>query len=100
MEPSLHRDERQARQPSTDQLPGVGRDGRDGEVGDLAVGDRRVGVDGRRQPAEPRAEDQADLGSCFPLAANGGVGFGDLFEQTVHKGRPRRRRVRGFSRRG
>ena len=58
------------------------------EVGDLGVGDRRVGLNQRGEITEAGAEDQTDFGSPLPAEPNGGLGFSDLIEESVHEAVP------------
>ncbi len=55
-------DDRNARERSGDEGPGVADDGRGREPGDLSVGNLEPVLDGRGEVAEARAEDDADDG--------------------------------------
>src|SRR5438552_3831862 len=65
MKPPTHRHHPPAGQGSDEQLPGMALDGGNRKPRDLAVGDPRLHRHLVREPPEPRAQDDRDLGNDF-----------------------------------
>jgi hypothetical protein len=54
-------------------------------VGDVFVGERRLGSNVLGQPAQPGAEDDADLRPLGPPRPDGPLGFLNLLEKVGHE---------------
>ena len=88
MEAAFHRDNRNSLQQTTDQATGMTRRGRDGEVRNVTVRDRRLMLDLFGESTETRSQDHPDSSLTGPRPTDELDRFTNLLRQTLHDTTP------------